>query len=392
MRSNVVVSPPRVALAALAFVVLVAAPAAHAQQRQSGLQITPNGRRVLISKDLGGQRWAITRNLNDGTVTGNVYDTGGGDPTFLFCAQSSATVEEVVLSCYGAPRCTAGPCGGVDFSLIADVTLPQSFFLPPVGASAAADAPDAAAALDAPPVAVASHVVASGSVAGGGARQSGLQITPDTLRTLISKDVGGQRWAITRNADDDTVTGNVYQDDGGDPLFVFCTQTSESGTEVRLSCSGAPPCSAAPCPPEQFAFIADVALPRSFFTPPPTPPPAPPATCGNGVIDQPAEECDGADLGELDCFTATRSLEDCTGTLGCRSDCRFDVSACNCPCEGDFDCGVPIDCEPYIAGCMLEGACEAGRCVTNQTGTRELCEGVDPDDPDSPRWEQCPLP
>ncbi len=383
MRSNAVVIPPRVLFAAaLALLVVAAAPDAPAQDRQSGLQITPNGKRILISKDVGGQRWAITRNLNDGSVTGNVYDTGGGDPTFLFCSQSSATVEEVALSCYGAPRCAAAPCGGVDFQLIADVTLPQSFFAPPGGAPAIAASASA----------VPSAAAAPGDVAGGGGRQSGLQITPDTLRTLISKDLSGQRWAITRNADDDTVTGNVYQSDGGDPLFVFCTETDGLGVEVSLSCSGAPPCTAAPCAPEQFAFIADVVLPRSFFTPPPAGPRTPPASCGNGTIDHPAEECDGGDFGGLDCFTATRSFEDCTGALACRADCTFDFAACDCPCIGDFDCGVPVDCEPYVAACVLEGACVAGRCVTEQTGTKEICEGADPEEPDSPRSDQCPLP
>lgn len=64
-----------------------------------------------------------------------------------------------------------------------------------------------------------------------GSHQSGLQVTPDGKRTLVSKDVGGARWAITRNADDSTVTGNVFSPEGGGPLFVFCEQTSaQEGT------------------------------------------------------------------------------------------------------------------------------------------------------------------
>lgn len=366
--------PSAGAIAAIA--ILLVTSTSGAQTRQSGLQITPNGKRVLISKDLGGQRWAITRNLDDGTVTGNVYDTAGGDPTFLFCTQTSSTVEEVALSCHGAGRCLASPCG-VDFQPIADVTLPQSFFAPPDAA------PDAVAAS-------ALRVPAAGVA--GGTRASGLQITPDALRVLISKDLSGQRWAITRNADDDTVTGNVYREDGGEPLFVSCTQTDGSGPEVGLSCSGASPCTAAPCAPEAFTFIADVTLPRSFFTPPPAPAPTPGPSCGNGTIDGPAEECDGADLGELDCLTATRSLLDCTGSLACRADCKLDFAGCDCTCEGDFDCGVPIDCDPWIAGCTLEGACSAGRCITEQTGSEAICNGVDPEPPQDPRAEQCALP
>src|SRR5262245_44950660 len=60
-----------VALAALAST-LVAGPPARAQ---SGTQTTPNGRYTLISKDVAGERWAITLNLRDGSVTGNVFRT-----------------------------------------------------------------------------------------------------------------------------------------------------------------------------------------------------------------------------------------------------------------------------------------------------------------------------
>lgn len=100
---------------------LLAGGTARAQGRASGLQITPDQKRVLISKDVGGSRWAITRNFSDGSVTGNVFDTAGGDPTFLFCVQRSASIEDVGLACYGAPRCVTGPCGAVDFQKLADV-------------------------------------------------------------------------------------------------------------------------------------------------------------------------------------------------------------------------------------------------------------------------------
>jgi hypothetical protein len=359
---------------ALAVLVLLAGRAAVAQQRASGLQITPDGKRVLLSKDVGGSRWAITRNFADGSVTGNVFDTAGGDPTFLFCVQRSATIEDVQLGCYAASRCTTGPCGGVDFQLLADVTLPQSFFLP----------------ADALPAPTATPAAGAARVAAADERTSGLQITPDTLRTLISKDLSGQRWAITRNADDDTVTGNVYRD-AGEPLFVWCTQKDGAGVEVELSCSGASSCAAGGCQPADFAFIADVTLPRSFFTPPPAPARTPPATCGNGRIDA-GEDCDGSDLGDLDCSDATDAGLDCSGTLACRADCTYELSACDCPCDGDLDCGVPIDCDPIVAACTLDGACVAGRCVTARTGTADVCLGADPLQPGAPRADQCTLP
>src|SRR5262245_1237489 len=58
-------------------------------------------------------------------------------------------------------------------------------------------------------------------------RQSGVQISPDGKRVLISKDVGDERWAITLN-DDNTVTGNVFPQDGGPPQFVWCEPAAEA--------------------------------------------------------------------------------------------------------------------------------------------------------------------
>src|SRR5262245_50886208 len=73
-------------------------------------------------------------------------------------------------------------------------------------------------------------------------RQSGVQVTPDGRRTLISKDVNGERWAITRDLDDLTVTGNVFFPAGGDPLFVYCQQTGDAGDDLNFDCFGANKC------------------------------------------------------------------------------------------------------------------------------------------------------
>ena len=43
--------------------------------RESGIQLTPDGKRVLVSKDVAGQRYAIAMNRDDGSVTGNVFGT-----------------------------------------------------------------------------------------------------------------------------------------------------------------------------------------------------------------------------------------------------------------------------------------------------------------------------
>lgn len=218
--------------------------------RGSGIQVTPDDKRTLISKEVDGARWAITRNAGDGSVTGNVYFPDGGDPLFLYCEETDAAGDEVTLSCSGADGCVTAPCGG--FSSIGEVTLPLAFFALPTGAVTAstvlAGVP-ARATRETP--------------AGLDGRGSGIQVTPDGQRTLISKEVEGARWAITRNDDDGTVTGNVYFPDGGDPLFLYCEETDATDEEVTLRCSGADGCVAAPC--GGFSFLSEVSLPLEFF-------------------------------------------------------------------------------------------------------------------------------
>lgn len=56
-------------------------------------------------------------------------------------------------------------------------------------------------------------------------------------------------------------------------------------------------------------------------------PVTPLSTCGNGVVDEQTEECDGTDLFGFDCSSAAGSPG--TGVLACGSDCKFDLSGCN---------------------------------------------------------------
>jgi hypothetical protein len=91
---------------------------------------------------------------------------------------------------------------------------------------------------------------------------SGLQMTPDSRRYLISKDVGAERWAISFNLADRTVTGNVFKTDGSAPSFIWCRITSETPsadprrTSYTLDCSGADACGAAPCTSDAWTPIA----------------------------------------------------------------------------------------------------------------------------------------
>jgi len=261
-QTGVLIQDPRNGLLKPRIQVLDALEALPSPGQPSGLQITPDAaRRTLISKDVGGERWAITYNPEDQTVTGNVFSPGGAPPQFVWCERTGDDgnpdpyAVQIDFVCSGADACDSLSCPTGEWTQIAQITLPGSFFLPPQGGTTASSAGDAD----------------TGTVAGLDA--SGLQITPDAARrTLISKDVGVERWAITENPDG-SVTGNVFPSNGGEPSFVFCSRTGDDGNPdpsavlIDFACSGADRCTAEPCTADQWTFISDVTLPGSFFLP-----------------------------------------------------------------------------------------------------------------------------
>jgi hypothetical protein len=112
-------------------------PGAADAQRESGIQLSPQSNRYFISKDVGNERWAITYNLDDKTVTGNVFPIGGGAPTFLTC--DITRVEQApdpadaqyFLSCRASGPCAAAPCDPNQWSPGAETgPIPGSFLLP----------------------------------------------------------------------------------------------------------------------------------------------------------------------------------------------------------------------------------------------------------------------
>jgi hypothetical protein len=223
---------------------------ASAGARESGIQFSPDDKRVFVSKDVGGQRFAITLNTDDGTVTGNVFSPEGGEPKFIFCAPLPPVANR--FTCAVADACIASPCDG-QFIDVGERTLPADFFTATSLASAAARAatPRDSARIE---QGVAAAIASS--------RESGIQLSPDGRRIFVSKDVSGSRFAITRNNDDHTVTGNVFSFDGGVPKFIIC---EEAGSEVRVTCAVAYPCSGSPCT-EAFVDVGFRNLPPDFFT------------------------------------------------------------------------------------------------------------------------------
>ncbi|MCC6766308.1 MAG: hypothetical protein IT293_16735 [Deltaproteobacteria bacterium] len=125
---------PRLAIvAALAMSLAAPAPGLAAP---TGVQWTPDANQLLVNKDVGNERWAITLNLADFSATGNVFFSDGGAPAFVWCEKTGdsfdADAGELNLRyrCFGADAGLGG-FASADWSLINDdVTLPLSFFIP----------------------------------------------------------------------------------------------------------------------------------------------------------------------------------------------------------------------------------------------------------------------
>ena len=108
---------------------------------------------------------------------------------------------------------------------------------------------------------VAQFVLLLASSGLGLAQSEGVQILSDGVTRLVTKDVGEERWSITRHADG-TTSGVVYSPDGSAPSFVDCRPIVTEAPS--LSCWAAPPCDAWPCHGE-WSFAGEVELPAGFF-------------------------------------------------------------------------------------------------------------------------------
>jgi len=123
--------------AAMALLVglLLGLPCAARAQRESGIQLSPESNRYFITKDVLDERWAITYNLDDKTVSGNVFPLDGGDATFLTCditnvEQAEDPLEaQYFLECRGSSPCPEAPCGQWDPPFPVG-PIPGSFLLP----------------------------------------------------------------------------------------------------------------------------------------------------------------------------------------------------------------------------------------------------------------------
>jgi hypothetical protein len=105
-----------------------------------GVQITPDGSQILVSKDVGNERWSITLDLTSDNplhVSGNVFRQNGGPPAFLHCSIEDVIGDpndirraQFIWNCFAADRCDAAPCTAAQWTFIAQIKLPGEFFLP----------------------------------------------------------------------------------------------------------------------------------------------------------------------------------------------------------------------------------------------------------------------
>lgn len=126
-------------LVSIFLAVLLTLPAL-AVARESGIQITHQGpSTVLIQKDVGSERWAISLSLEDNwplELTGNVFRQSGS-AVFVQCRPidvlgdpSDIRNAQIVYNCFVADTCRTAPCGASQWTFLSEVTLPGTFFIP----------------------------------------------------------------------------------------------------------------------------------------------------------------------------------------------------------------------------------------------------------------------
>lgn len=199
--------------------------------RESGIQVSPEGTRVIVTKDVGEERWVIFHYLQFGTLMGNVYFKDGRAPVFLFCNRTAKSTDDYRgtfdYECYAADSCEEAPCGTRrDWHFVANVTLPGTFFLPngqdqsPIGGESrtllSQDLRDEMASFGIDGL----FATSNRSVAATAERQSGIQVTPQrSWSILINKDVGSDRWSLLYRpyGQRGILVGSVFNSTGAAP-------------------------------------------------------------------------------------------------------------------------------------------------------------------------------
>jgi hypothetical protein len=119
---------------------VIAGPRANSGFLQFGARWTADESLVLISKDVGPERWDVVWNPADGTLVGNVH-LRSGDLAFIACSRTGQTESEVLFSCASAPRCTPSCSPGAWTPIASALPLPISFLEPPIVDDSGGDSP-----------------------------------------------------------------------------------------------------------------------------------------------------------------------------------------------------------------------------------------------------------
>ncbi len=106
---------------------------------KSPVRITPDGTAILVNKNVGNERWAISLDAERATVSGNVL-IGDDDARFLWCGITDAlgdpsdlASQTLVMHCFYGDPCTDVASCAAGFSgwhSIGEVQIPGTFFLP----------------------------------------------------------------------------------------------------------------------------------------------------------------------------------------------------------------------------------------------------------------------
>jgi hypothetical protein len=143
----------RLSLLACVSLGIVAIASSIANAASGGAQWSRDKQTIVAQKDVGNERWAITLNLLDLSVSGNVFFTDGSPPQFISCDTDEVVFDlpnlTIMYRCFGSGSAQT-IFDSNDWNFIGDgISLPASFFLPLPGScdlTGATNGPNAGAA------------------------------------------------------------------------------------------------------------------------------------------------------------------------------------------------------------------------------------------------------
>jgi hypothetical protein len=109
--------------------------------------------------------------------------------------------------------------------------------------------------------------------------KSPTQLAPTDISDylMVNKTVGSEQWVLVLDADNNALTGNVFDLTGKPPTFFFCdvefspddwVDVSEISSEtLTFTCQVAGGCTTLPCTTDWHSVGGDITLPGSFFLP-----------------------------------------------------------------------------------------------------------------------------